>query len=44
MVGDSSDDAAVSLGYRMYEKYPGGMTDKQYYQFIMKNLDGLATK
>lgn len=44
VTGDPSDDAAVSLGYRMVREYPGGMTQRHYYLFIMNNLDVLATK
>jgi len=44
VTGDPSDDAAVPLGYMMVEQFPTGMTQGDYYQFIMSHLDGLATR
>lgn len=44
VVGHLGDDPAVSLAYKMIAQFPAGMTEGEYYGFIMDNLDGLATK
>ncbi|WP_244301337.1 polymorphic toxin type 44 domain-containing protein [Leucobacter insecticola] len=41
-VGDDDlDDRAVEFGYELYEKYPNGLTQDQYYEEIANaNLSG----
>gem|GEM_PF-6184693 len=34
---DSNDDAAIRLGYRIFEKYPTGFSGQQLYDFILDN-------
>nr|WP_268926512.1 RHS repeat-associated core domain-containing protein [Microbacterium hydrocarbonoxydans] len=40
--GDSSDDAAVSVGYEMFKRYPDGLTSAQYYDFIVNHCGEIA--
>jgi hypothetical protein len=34
VINDELDDQAVELGYKLYKKYPNGLTEDQYYEEI----------
>lgn len=40
--GDSSHDAAVSVSYEMFKRYPDGLTSAQYYDFIVNHCGEIA--